>query len=74
MSMLLVILVVLFGVIVSFCYAHRAPSDLSDAPEVSGVETDVDNTWLLDQSFLIFCMLLYFLKLSIILIFQYLYK
>lgn len=36
--------------------AHRGPSDDSTDPEVNGVERDVDNTWLLDQSFLIFFM------------------
>lgn len=40
-------------------HAHKAPfpsGDDEDAPEVDGVERDLDNTWLLDQSFLIFCM------------------
>lgn len=41
--------------------AHKSPGASDDeAPEVDGVERDLDNTWLLDQSFLIFCMLFSF--------------
>lgn len=39
--------------------AHRGPTSDSSSPEVDGVQLDVDNTWLLDQSFLIFCMYSY---------------
>ena len=46
-------------VVASVVSAHKAPFDSDgdeDSPEVDGVEHDLDNTWLLDQSFLIFCM------------------
>jgi hypothetical protein len=47
-------------VVASVVSAHKAPFEDSevgeDVPEVDGVERDLDNTWLLDQSFLIFCM------------------
>lgn len=51
----------------SIVIAHRIPSDSGDedTPEIDGIERDLDNAWLLDKSFLIFCMQFIFTCLNI---------